>query len=86
MFTTGYHVFRLHWHQVIHVIKVIVYKITAKLLVVCIIYIAGRHGHAALLEQMVVCSQYTCTLSYKVWHYTGDPTALNKRHLLASLA
>ena len=86
MFTTGYREFRLYWHQVTHVIKVIVYKITAKLLVVCTMYIAGRHGHAALLEQMVVCSQYTCTLSYKVRHYTGDSTALNKRHLLASLA
>ena len=78
MFTTGYLVFRLYWHQVAHVIKVIVYKITAKLLVVCTMYIAGRHGHAVLVEQMLVCLQYTCTLSDIVQHYTGNSTDSSK--------
>ena len=40
MLNTGYHIFRLYiWVKVIHVIKITVYKIIAKLLVVYTMYI-----------------------------------------------
>ena len=56
------------------------YKITAKLLVVCTMYnsvyivpvVDMDSGHAALIEQMDICLQFTCTLSEKVRFYTVD--------------
>ena len=70
----------IYGRKVIHVIKFIVYKITAKLLVVCTVYnsvyivpvVDMDSGHAALLEQMDICLQFTCTLSDKVRFYTVD--------------
>ena len=69
----------IYGRKVIHVIK-FVYKITAKLLVVCTVYnsvyivpvVDMDSGHAALLEQMDICLQFTCTLSDKVRFYTVD--------------
>ena len=66
--------------KAIHIVKFIVYKITAKLLVVCTVYnsvyivpvVDMDSGHAALLEQMDICLQFTFTLSDKVRFYTVD--------------
>ena len=66
------------------------YKITAKLLVVCTMYnsvyivpvVDMDSGHAALLEQMDICLQFTCTLSDKVRFYTVD---LQIRDIFVSL-
>ena len=66
--------------ELIFVIKFIMYKITAKLLVVCTMYnsvyivpvVDMDSGHAALLEQIDICLQFTCTLSDKVRFYTVD--------------